>query len=269
VLSAGGGCGATTVAVNLAAELQLLGADRKQAPDAPVEPALVVDLDPYYGAVAAYLGAEGEYGLFDVLGRGGMIDSQLIQSTALSHSESMHVLISAPRDRLGEPVAIDPQRLGVAVDACKAAYRWTVIDAPRIPISAAAELARHSAMTLLLLQLSVKDIRAARRMLMALSEHHVPAGSVRVIATRYRRRSKMIDVEEARQALALPGGQQLGLLSNDFYATAEAINLGKSLAEAAPRSDFRRELQKLAAGIAASAAAPAANSGAAYAARHR
>ena len=39
----------------------------------------------------------------------------------------------------------------------------------------------------------------------------------------------------------------LGLLSNDFQAVTEAINLGKPLAVTAPRSDFRRDLQKLAA----------------------
>ncbi|MFC1795358.1 hypothetical protein ACFL3Q_17450, partial [Planctomycetota bacterium] len=43
IFSAGGGCGATTVAVNLANELQLLLS----------YPALVIDLDSYYGTVSA------------------------------------------------------------------------------------------------------------------------------------------------------------------------------------------------------------------------
>jgi Flp pilus assembly CpaE family ATPase len=241
VLSAGGGCGATTLAVNLAAELHLLGKDGQR------EPALVVDLDPYYGAVAAYLGAEGEYGIFDLLGRTDLIDSQLIQSTVLSHSPTLHALISTPRDRLGEPNFLDPERLGKAVEACKAAYEWTVIDAPRVSTAAAAELARHSAMTLLLLQLTVKDIRAARRMLVGLAERGVPAESVRVFATRYRKRRRLIDPVEARKALGLASDRPLGLLSNDYKAVSKAVNLGKPLSQAAPRSDFRRDLQKLAA----------------------
>ena len=60
VLSAGGGCGATTVAINLARELAVLrGA-----------PALLVDLDAHYGSLAAYLGLSPEYGVADVLDDG-------------------------------------------------------------------------------------------------------------------------------------------------------------------------------------------------------
>src|SRR6185436_8948194 len=70
VLSAGGGCGATTVAVNLAAELQALDTDSR--------PALVADLDAHYGAVATYLGVDGEHGIYDLLTRAGALDGQLI-----------------------------------------------------------------------------------------------------------------------------------------------------------------------------------------------
>src|SRR4051812_11846834 len=66
VLSGGGGCGATTIAVNLAAELNLLTAEKGDR-----RPSLVMDLDAQYGAVAAYLGVEGEYGIFDLLSRSG------------------------------------------------------------------------------------------------------------------------------------------------------------------------------------------------------
>src|SRR5262249_10425011 len=79
VLAAGGGCGATTIAVNLAAELHL----KTLAESGEARPSLLMDLDAQYGAVAAYLGVEAEYGIFDLLGRSGSIDSQLIQSTAL------------------------------------------------------------------------------------------------------------------------------------------------------------------------------------------
>ncbi|MHC4680669.1 MAG: AAA family ATPase, partial [Planctomycetota bacterium] len=52
ILSAGGGCGATTVAVNLANELRLSSS----------RPVLVIDLDTCYGAVSTYLGIRSQYG---------------------------------------------------------------------------------------------------------------------------------------------------------------------------------------------------------------
>jgi Flp pilus assembly CpaE family ATPase len=84
-------------------------------------------------------------------------------------------------------------------------------------------------------------------MLSGLIDRGVPAQSIRVFATRYRRRGQLIEPDEAKKALGLPVDHVLGLLSNDFSAVTEAINLGKPLAATAPRSDFRRDLQKLAA----------------------
>jgi Flp pilus assembly CpaE family ATPase len=125
----------------------------------------------------------------------------------------------------------------------------------------AGELARGSTATLLLLQLTIKDIQVARQMLTRLKEASVPSDRVLVMATRYRKRTLLITPEEAKKALGLDAGQSLGLLSNDFAAVQEAVNFGKPLLQSAPRCDFRKELQKLAAQITAmpqpaSAAAP-------------
>ncbi|HSU69763.1 MAG TPA: hypothetical protein VLJ39_22960 [Tepidisphaeraceae bacterium] len=240
VLSAGGGCGATTVAVNLAAEIQLL--EEKKRP----EPVLVADLDSAYGAVAAYFGMDGEYGFFDMLNRHGPLDAQLVQSTALAHSEKLHVMLSMPRARLGDTVGWDPNRIGEAVEACQAAYPWTVIDAPRVPVMMAAELVRRSTATLLMLQLTVKDIRVAKQLLGALAGQGLSTEKVKLVAGRYRKRGPLVTHMEAARALGLADPASLGTLSNDFAAVTGAVNLGKPLAAVAPRSDFRRDLQNLA-----------------------
>ncbi|CAN5421993.1 hypothetical protein BH10PLA1_BH10PLA1_06860 [soil metagenome] len=241
VLSAGGGTGATTIAVNLAAELQ------------PAEPGptLVVDLDPAYGAVGTYLSLDGEYGAFDLFRRDDTIDAQLIQSTALAASNNMHALLSTARRRLGDVVPFDAHKIGRAVEACRRAYRWTVIDAPRVPLDCAAELVKKSNATLLLMQLTIKDIQVARQMITGLGERGLASNRVMVVATRYHKRRLAISLDEARKALGLNDSQQLHTLANDYDAVTAAVNLGKPLAQAAPRSDIRRDLQKLAGTLAA------------------
>jgi len=239
VLSAGGGSGATTVAVNLAAELQLTGGEKN------TYPALVVDLDPCYGAVGSYLGMDGEYGVIDLLGRSGPIDSQLIISTAQAHTERMHALLSKSSQHLGEEAPLDPQRLALAAEACRRAYHWSVFDAPRISIAAAAELSKQSAATLLLLQLTVKDLRIARRMLDGMAQLGVARENVTVVINRYRKRGNMISIEDAVTALKLSDPNAIKTLANDYYAITEAINFGKPLNQTGPRSDFRRNLQNL------------------------
>ncbi len=241
VLSAGGGSGGTTLAVNLGAEL----------PHDIGTPNLVVDLDDSYGAVGTYLGLDGEYGVVDLLHRAGHIDSQLIQSTALASGANLHAMLSTPKRSLGQAAAFDPIRIGEFADACKGAYKWSVIDAPRVSLDVAAALASRSHVVLVPMQLMIKDIQVARQILSGLTERGVSTGRVMVLATRYRKRGSAITLEEAARAIGLSESQPLTTLSNDFAAVTEAANLGKPLMAVSPRSDYRRDVQKLAGTIAA------------------
>ncbi|MBI4602469.1 MAG: hypothetical protein HY721_10970 [Planctomycetes bacterium] len=233
VLSASGGCGATTLAVNLAGELNL----RESSP------ALVVDMDTVYGAVTTYLGLRGEYGIADVLGRREKIDPEVIKTTALAGAKGVHVLAS-PASIVPRPEAgLAFERLGDALDACKEAYRYTVVDAPRVPAAVAAVLARSSLATLVVFQLAVKDIRFARGLIASLGEAGVPSDRVIPVANRFRRRGPTITLDEARRAL---GGAEPYPISNDFPSAVGAINFGQLLHEAASRSPLRRDLASLA-----------------------
>jgi Flp pilus assembly CpaE family ATPase len=241
ILSAGGGAGCTTLAVNLAHELSLLlSSDSGRA--------LVVDLDTCYGAIGPYLGVDTEYGIVDLLARSGPIDNQLIETASLPFGERMRVLVATAAARLGEAGPFDPARLSAAVSACAGAGPVTVIDAPRLPIVAAQELVRDSDATLLLMQLSVKDVRTARRMLAHLMPAGGPSapgagGSVIPIVSRYAKRGTMITLAEAKQAL---GNIELRTLCNDWTAASQSLNLGKPLAQTAAKSELRREIQQLA-----------------------
>jgi pilus assembly protein CpaE len=255
ILSAGGGAGCTTLAVNLAHELSLLlpadGGGR----------GLLVDLDTCYGAVGPYLGVDTEYGIVDLLARNGPIDSQLIETASLPFGDRMRVLVATAASRLGEAGVFEPARLAAAVSACASTGPVTVIDAPRVPIAAAQELVRNSDATLLLMQLSVKDVRTARRMLAHVSPGGEASGagagggggaggatgSVIPIISRYAKRGAMITLAEAKQAL---GNIELQTLCNDWTAASQSLNLGKPLAQTAARSELRREIQQLASRLA-------------------
>jgi len=243
VLSAGGGCGATTFAVNLADELA-----RLPAPPPPAPPSLIVDLDYCYGAVGSYLSLDGEYGLLDLLNRTDPIDAQLIRSTAISTGHHVHALLGTARERLGDAVAMDEQRIGEALEACKCAYRWTVVDAPRLPGPIAAEVVRRSDITFIVLQLTIKDLRVARQMLATLSQH-VPGAPVQLLVGRYCGRRQLISVEESREALGISATDALVCLHNDYDTVSKAVNFGKPLAEVAKHSTLRRDVQKLAANL--------------------
>jgi pilus assembly protein CpaE len=246
VLSAGGGCGATTIAVNLAAEIPL-------AAGLPYpSSSLIVDLDQTYGSVGTYMGVDADYGVFDLLGREGHLDAQLISSATVAQPGQAPTLVSVPRGRLGEQLYNpEARRFGQLLDACKIGHAWTIVDAARASMPVAAALAAESDVTILVMQLVLKDIRVAHSMLQSLSRTGIPGASVQLVVNRYRRRGAFISLDEAREAMKLDASTELTCLSNDYQSACEAVNLGKPLAQCAPRSDFRRDLQKLAGKIVA------------------
>ena len=231
ILSASGGCGATTLAVNLAEELAL-----KQN-----QPTLLCDLDCSYGAVASYLGVHPTYAIDHVLNYAGMVDGNLIRSTATVHNDRIHVLASPCSISFSQAEPLNYGALDRVFAAARKAYGTTLIDAPRIPLDAAASLASSSACTLLVLQLTVKDLRTGRLMIDALRERGVETSSIVPLANRYAKR-QVISLEEASKAL---GGMEVLPIRNDFAPAIQGLNFGQTLSQAAPRSSLRKDLQDL------------------------
>jgi pilus assembly protein CpaE len=242
ILSASGGCGATTIAVNLAEEVAL---KRKQ-------PTLLCDLDCAYGAVTSYLGLAPRYGADHVLHYAGDIDGQLIRSTATVHNDRIHVLASPVSTKtVGETLRFE--RLEHVLDSARRAYSLTIIDAPRLAVETTAALVAASTTTLLVLQLTVKDLRCARATIDALRDRGVDPASVIPVANRYVKR-QLISLEEAAKAL---GGVEVVPIRNDYAPAVHGLNFGQTLSEAGPRSSLRRDLQDLLAKIESRSGVPA------------
>lgn len=236
VLSAGGGCGATTVAINLAHELR----------ESAGSPTLVADLDNAYGGVGAFYGVQEEYGVADVLDYGGPIDGQLIRSTMIESNHYPHALISPVSTNYSHPPGLRLDRMGEFITAAKATFPWTVLDLPRLSPDRLAQIVDLSRATLIVTQLSVKDLRTARAIWSALNERGVAVDTIRVVINRYRKRGNAIDLSEARRVL---NDVPSTVIANDFRAASSSSNLGRPLADCAPRSVLRKDLQKLAESI--------------------
>ncbi len=92
-----------------------------------------MDLDPHYGAAAAYLGVKGRYGIGHILGRQGPIDRHLIESTAVTHCEGLDVLLSPASAEADAGVGLQLRESPAALEACRESYDYIVVDAPRLP----------------------------------------------------------------------------------------------------------------------------------------
>lgn len=238
-LSASGGCGTTTLGINLAAELHQLSS----------EPVLMIDLDEHYGSLGSYLGVQGQYGIADVLSHPGHIDPQLVTSTAEAYSQGLHVLLSpagTQSTRKSEASGLALHRLDAVVDATKLAYGYTVVDAPRIPIATAVSLAQKSQLTIIVFQLSIKDIRYARILQDGLRAGGLTDEHVMLLVNRHRSRHAFITLEEAKRCL---GATSITCIENDYKSALRGSDYGKPLAEIAPKSAIRKGMRRLAQSI--------------------
>jgi pilus assembly protein CpaE len=233
VLSTSGGCGATTFAVNLAAELGELSGER----------ALVVDFDLRFGGVATHLGVSGEYGLADLLAREGPMDSDLVRSTAVERGQWLDVLLSPATINFVEPAPLYLDELQATLGVFRHGYPWTLIDAPALPFEAASALAGYSDEIAIVLNLSVKDLRNTRLLLDGLSRAGVDK-PIHLFANRVKGSGKPITLKDAAETLEFDG--DLRWLIEDEAGATLALHAGEPLLKAAPKSKLRRQLRAFA-----------------------
>ena len=233
ILSASGGCGATTIAIGLADALAR----------AVGETATLVDLDVSLGAMGLYLGLENPYGLADVLNHGGGIDTHLLLSTAVGHSDRLRVLLSPATANFASPAPLELRNLERLLEICRQVGPFTIIDAPRASMDLACRLARQSLLTMIVLQQNVKDIRTARAMLLGLADRGVPWTTLLPVVNRWSKRTPMVSFQDAQKALAV---SSVARVVNDFKSALRSMNYGQPVGHAAPGSKLSRNLVELA-----------------------
>jgi pilus assembly protein CpaE len=233
VFSCSGGCGATTVAVNLAAELR--------------EPAnrtsLLVDLDPHYGSVAHYLNITGRYGVAHILAREGAIDRHLIESSIVPAGDRMHVLLSPAAASADATTPMNYANLLKTLDACRETHDYIVVDAPRLPPQAVAEVATATSVAVIVLRLTVRDVAFARRLIPLLSDSGMAPGRILALANQAARRGPMLHPRDVQKVL---GAIPLLVVRSDVKRAIKSINQGLPLARTARRSGLRRDLHRVA-----------------------
>lgn len=238
VFSASGGCGATTIAINLAHELH-------QATGSSV---LLIDLERYYGGVAAHLSdLSAEFGVADVLENSERIDAHLIKSTAVSYRNKWHTLLNPAATAPTSARQLNLNHLGSAIRSAKRGFTYTIVDAPRVEHDTASLLAKSSMVNLLVLEANVIDVRSARSQLEALAADGVDTKTLLPVVNRFRRGKGLLALDKVKKALQTDRVVQL---TNDFKSVSLSVSYGKTLSEVAPRSAVRKELGELARAIA-------------------
>jgi pilus assembly protein CpaE len=231
VLKAGGGVGATTLAV----QAGYLIAQRFKGEG---HKACLLDLDLQFGNASLYMDIDNRVGLIDLVESPERMDASLLTSV-MGHHESGLDVLAAPRDVM----PLDIVTSG-AVDSClKVAagiYPYVMVDLPAVWCDWSMRALQNSDAILLVSQLTVPHVRQARRQLDHLAAHGLGDIPVKVVVNRFEKGwGKGVSAKEAAKAM----GRGIDyFVMSDFKLVSEAINQGVPLSKIARRSKVEKSI---------------------------
>ncbi len=227
VIGAKGGCGATSLTINLGAALAEL----------PDERVALVDLNRPLGDLAVYLNLKPQYSVIDALASASRIDAVLLESY-MCQAHEMAVLPG--KREFVEEDSSDPDALGRMIHVLQESYTQVVVDL--LPDPKAPEFKTVvEAANLLLLPLTpeLPAIWRTKRLLDCLRLWSV-SEKVRLVLNRYQKTDE-ITPEDIQGVLEVP---VFWKIPNNYEASLQAINAGSPLASIS-RSDLSRSYEQL------------------------
>jgi pilus assembly protein CpaE len=226
-LSAEGGCGATTVACHVAAELRRITSTG----------ILVADFDLPAGMVGFWLRATGAYSVLDLTGNVARMDSSLWKGMVQSVQPHLDVICAPAEIPLGElPSAAS---FVTVLRYARAHYDWVVADLGQglSPLSMA--LIPELDALYLVTTPEVAPLYQARRVIRKLLSSECTRESPRLVVNRIRKEY----AQDSRDIEKLLGVPIEAYLPEDYHEIVEAHSEGRL---ASPRSELGRRLTQLA-----------------------
>ena len=234
VVGSVGGCGATTIAIELATALALRAG--------PEQRVALVDLHLADGAAAAYLGATANMMLAEASASPDRIDTALLDVFATKTGDGLE-LLAAPRD----PKAfarVSQTAVCRLLEMAAQVYDWIVIDLPRHHQPWTLDVLAGSDEVLVVSELTVPALLSARALASEVEAELSGGAQPRIILNRLASRMfgpapSLAEAEKALQRKA-DGG-----ITSDWEAAAASVNLGGSISHHRPRSKIVRDISVL------------------------
>jgi pilus assembly protein CpaE len=229
VVSASGGCGASTLAVNIAA---ILATKQKQC--------VLIDLNAWGGDLPALLDLKPQFSLVDL----GLVESRLDQAMLdkiLVRHDSGIRLLGSPLDPV-EMRQLTPQGIRNILELVQKWFRCAIVDIEDIYQPEQLEVLRHATGVLLVTRLTFSSITRTRRLLKQLGGLGIRGGRVQVVINQ-RGQPNELELEDAEQALGIKLTHQIPYDPKLFNT---ANNTGRPAVLCEPGSRIAKCIAKLA-----------------------
>lgn len=225
-----GGQGKTTIAVNLAVALRLRGARR----------VALMDADLRFGDANIFLDLPFNRSIVDLLPHLDELDSSLLEQVMAKHPSGVELLMRPERPELVE--TIDAHCIERVLTVLARSFDYVVIDCEVSYDEKLLAVLDRSDVILLVLHPDLGALRNAKHFLQLAETLGYPRDKMAVIINRANS-NVGIGPHEVEQALG--PGRYLRFNSYGRQLTS-ALNLGKPVIEASPKSEFAQAIHQLA-----------------------
>lgn len=172
VLGASGGCGSSTLAVNIAA---VLAQHNKTC--------ALYDLKPGVGDLAALLDLKPSYTLADLCVNGARFDRSVFERSLISHSSGVQLL--APPRTLAEVRQVTPEGIRQAINMARMSFAAVVVDLDDCFHEEQVQALQLADTVILVLRLDFTSLRNAQRVLEHLEQIGLKREDVQVVVNRF------------------------------------------------------------------------------------
>lgn len=224
-----GGCGATTIACNLAASL---GQGRRTA---------LIDMDLTCGGVAGYFDARPRYTIADVMQSAERVDRQLLDNALWTHKRSNVQLLARP-DLIEDTQRVSQPGVVRLLNILGRMFDSVVIDSPMSVDPMHATTLQSADTNVIIMQLNVPSAKNAERFVGALRRMGVEGSKIKIVVNRFVKKGWDIDPTEVERSLGL---KISWLIPNDFKTAIGAINYGEPFVISSPRAELSQCVTEL------------------------
>ncbi len=188
-----GGCGATSIATHLAAEL---GAQETSG-----KGAVIVDLDMQFGSIADYLGIGQRGSILDLIEAGARLDDELLASVTSDLGKGLSA-ITAP-DIIMPLEAVDTQGLLTVIQFLCQQYNYVVLDLPSDWTNWTLSAALATDVIVMVVELTLPSLRQAKRQLNLFRSVGIEDRNIEIVVNRVRKlRSGAINLGDVGTTLS-------------------------------------------------------------------
>jgi len=231
VLGPTGGCGASTLAVNLACELSVLAPNRT----------VIVDLDLAFGHVATMLDVSPQFTLADLCQTFESIDPSMVEKALVKHDCGVQVL--ARPQHFGQAEQISAANTANVLNVLSEMFDYVVCDGPSRYDSATPAVLDLADTTLMIATQMIPSVRNINRIVQELSLAGYNLDRMKLVINRYSHDSGLLDISDIEEGLSR---KVAWTVPEDPKSLIAAINMGQPLMTASPKSKLRESIQTIA-----------------------